>query len=1629
LAEGPGPWFGAVLFTDIQESTPLWERYPDRMPEALSRHHRIIEQSVTAVGGTVIKNIGDGFVAAFPDAATAVSAAVQAQMALSDTSWDLDGDVVSVRMAVDCGEIEVRDHDVGGPVVNRCARLMDVAHGGQILVSDDAVDRLDGAGVTLTDLGSFSLKGIAEPVGAHRVELEKDVASSRLGESLEPGGIGWAVRGFELRERIGAGMAGVVYRAHQRSVGREVAIKLIRPEFANDRRFVHRFESEAQFIARLEHPHIVSLYDYWRDPDGAYLVMRWLRGGSLRQALERGPWHEQSTIRLLQQIGSALAYAHRRGVIHRDVRPSNILLDEEGNGYLSDFGIASRPLAEGGGSVSTSSEYRSPEEIAGRPLTEATDQFCLAMVAHELLTGRRPSVPFRFDLDEGVASALAQAIRRASAEDPADRFPSVEAFLASVGPTLDLGAVETDVSRNPFKGLRPFFEADAVDFFGRDELVNRLVRAVASNRLVTVVGASGSGKSSAVRAGLVPALRRGAVAGSERWFVADLYPGAHPFDELASALLSIATRPMPNLVAELTGDTRALGRIVKQLAPSDAELVLVLDQFEELFTRASAADRAAFLDAITDLVSDSHARARVVVTLRADFYDRPLAFSEFARLIEPGLVSVPAPTRDELTAAIREPSQAVGLSVDPALAELILAEVVDQPGALPLLQYTLTELFDARTGSRLTTDLFTVVGGVRGSLSRRAEVIFGSLDPAARTACEQIFLRLVSVEEDAEDTRRRITRASLDDLGIDAGSIEAVLDAYGRHRLVTFDHDPSTRDPTVELAHEALLRGWSRLAGWIDERRQDLITEHHLAAAVSEWEQSGRDPDHLLSGSRLARYEDWSQQTGIKPTDSERVHLTEARRHQNERAARRHRVRRLLTAGFAVIAVIATAFAVYAIVQQRRAEREERVAVARELAAAATANLAQEPELSILLALEAIEATRESDGLVLREAEEALHEAIVTNRVVWSMPVGPWTGVTWTPGGKLAITTEEGPGRVVDPWNGDSELALPPGVTAARFSPAGSLLALGYAQDHRIDLFEWDSMQPAGTLEGHTEQVIDLEFTPDGTQLVSVAFDGTARIWNLQTLREEAQVEHLCGPAFGCRLMSDIDIDPSGRYLGIAALGPLIVYDMGGGQALDVMYEMAASPVGVAFLPDGEHVAVGAAIDGTTHLFEIQSGEEVARLADHKGSVGVELAPDGSTLLTGATDRVVVYSVDGSVLTKRQVVPAASGRLEVSPDGRWMATSDATTVDGTLKVFDIGPLGGVEVGAFETGDWPAGIALSHDGLLVAFGHPEGGVVVAEPTGSGAERHLPDPVSGGWTPAVSTVAFSPDARLIAAGGESYQLGAEEAATYGAEAGDNVGWVRVWEIESGEVQFDPFPPQRGVYPSQVSFSADGSRLAVTGAGDAVVFDTANWTEVFRASEHSGFTDFSGVGLSPDGALVATQAFGQPADLTVEVWEIADSTLLWAVPDSLNMTGTALFDATGERLLTSGYNEPSVWAGQTGELLFTADGNLQARRSAWSPTGDLVAAAGRDGTVRLWDGTTGEERLILRGHSSEVWDVSFDGSGQLLATIEANRIARVWTLDLDQLIGIANERLTRDFTDDECRTYLHVEQCPRG
>ena len=511
-------------------------------------------------------------------------------------------------------------------------------------------------------------------------------------------------------------------------------------------------------------------------------------------------------------------------------------------------------------------------------------------------------------------------------------------------------------AENPYKGLRAFGETDAADFYGRAALVDELVHAVGDRRLVAVVGPSGIGKSSVVKAGLVPALRGGALSGSEPWLVTDMFPGSYPFEELAAALLRVAVERPDDLVEELARDELGIRRVVKQILPPRSELLLVVDQFEELFTlTADEETRRRFLAGLIALADDPRSGARVLVTLRADFLDHPLRYPEFGELLRAGMVAVAAPSEDELAEAIERPARRVGVRFEPGLVSEIVADVRDQPGALPLLQYALTELFATRTGDTLTLEGYVATGGVVGALGRRAEDLYARLGPSAQAACRHVFLRLVGVDPAAQDTRRRVRRSELRQLELEPGAVEEILARYGEHRLLTFDREPRTRTPTVEVAHEAILSQWDRLRGWIEERREDLLLHRRLVEAVGEWHDAGRDPEYLPREGRLAQLEAWAGATDLALTAGERDFLAEARAAANAAARRRARRRRATLAGFAVLAAAASALAAFALVLRNEARDDARLATARQLAASAQANLEVDPERSILLAIEAAE--------------------------------------------------------------------------------------------------------------------------------------------------------------------------------------------------------------------------------------------------------------------------------------------------------------------------------------------------------------------------------------------------------------------------------------------------------------------------------------------------------------------------------------------------------------------------------------------------------------------------------------------------------------------------------------------------
>jgi basic membrane lipoprotein Med (substrate-binding protein (PBP1-ABC) superfamily)/DNA-binding SARP family transcriptional activator len=464
------------------------------------------------------------------------------------------------------------------------------------------------------------------------------------------------------------------------------------------------------------------------------------------------------------------------------------------------------------------------------------------------------------------------------------------------GPPLDGVAAPTGPAENPYKGLQPFREDDRDAFFGRAGLVEQIVATIDGGAAVVgVVGPSGSGKSSVIQAGVVPAVRDRAGA---RLLVATMQPGAHPFADLEAALVRAASAapadsppasppaaPPVTLMALLREGPEGLLRAALRILPGDDHrLLLVVDQFEELFTLVGERERQAFLRLLTGAADDPRARVQAIIALRADFYDRPLAHPEFGRVFTQHVVHVLPLTADQLQDAAVLPARRAGLTVEPRLLASLVADVRDQPNALPLFQYALTELFDRREGSTLTLAGYQAFGGLRRAVANRAEELYGRLDREQQEAARQLFLRLVAVAGDDEG-RRRIPASELTALEVDVVALQAAIEAFGRHRLLTLDRDPATGAPTVEVAHEALLREWKRLRAWLDAARTDLRTHRGFSAAVEQWVSAGRDPDYLLAGGRLAEAERWAASTTLRLTVTEREFLDAGVARREEAAA------------------------------------------------------------------------------------------------------------------------------------------------------------------------------------------------------------------------------------------------------------------------------------------------------------------------------------------------------------------------------------------------------------------------------------------------------------------------------------------------------------------------------------------------------------------------------------------------------------------------------------------------------------------------------------------------------------------------------------------------------------------------
>ncbi len=1154
----------------------------------------------------------------------------------------------------------------------------------------------------LADVGvepSVELRDLERRILDHDVEL--------MASGPEPG---TSIRGYQLGEQIGEGSFGTIHRATQPAVGRDVAIKVIRSEFADDSDFIRRFETEAQLVARLEHPHIVPLYDYWREPGGAYLVMRLLRGGNAEEKLvAEGPFALASVVAIVEQVGGALAVAHARGVIHRDVKPANILFDEEGLAYLADFGIAvreERNHSDGELRSAGSPLYASPEQVSGGSVTNRSDIYSLGIATYELLAGRtafsaesvqallesklRASVPSVRAIRPEIPPAIDAVIERATAIDPAHRFEEMGEMILAFrsASALTAQAVMTgdraspiDVERpraaasrtlvnielatvNPYKGLRAFQEADSQDFHGRDELITELVSRVIDQQLVAVVGASGSGKSSVVRAGLLPAIT------DREWFVVTVVPGSHPLEELEAGLLRVAAQEVPGLLEQLRSDDRGLIRAVRRVLPPDgSELLLVIDQFEEIFTSATTEERNAFLGGLVEAISDERSRIRVVATIRADFYDRPLRHRGFGALLQGATINVLPMSAAELALAIEAPAERLGSRFEPGLVDVIVSDVGENAGMLPLLQYALTELYDRRVSNQMTLAEYRDIGGVTGALARRAEEIYSSLHPADQEAARRLFTRLVTPGEGVEDTRRRALRSELSIVSDD------VIEAFGSHRLLSFDRDPSTRMPTVEVAHEALIREWDRLRHWVDDDRMGMRTLRHLTSSSAGWNAADRDPAELYRGARLEAALAWAEghredlaTVELEFLEASRSLRDRERQEQLERAALREqqnrRLRRSLV-GVGILAVMALLASGFAFQQWGNAgSRAEEAADAR--ASAETRRLisdagqlaATNRRVALLLAAEGYR--RAPDAAALGGLQSVLTES--RSLLGYVAADLSFTDIEWTTDGRLVGSHSAG--VTVFDSNGDRLLEIPMAGARLIAVRADDAVVAVAGSDSSVRVFDLGTGSEIASPIAFDSTVVGIAFSSDGRRFATGERAGIVRVFDQQfgllaTIDAHTDATAMPDPD---DLPEGIDPpllhDPVSFRLGVIGVAlsadGRTVASVGGANlrawdidSLTAMLDqpvtrsgtdggsVLVAPTGVGFVEQGgrEYIAASSLFD-----VELWSAEDDERVDRWEFAGGAGATPRTVTATSVTFDRAVVATIsgDGRVRTAAQ---------------------------------------------------------------------------------------------------------------------------------------------------------------------------------------------------------------------------------------------------------------------------------------------------------------------------------------------------------------------------------------------------------
>ena len=1161
-----------------------------------------------------------------------------------------------------------------------------------------------------------------------------------------------------------------------------------------------------------------------------------------------------------------------------------------------------------------------------------------------------------------------------------------------------------DDALRPYVGLDAFREGTHEKFFGRESLIEQWIEQLKIQRLLIVLGPSGSGKSSLVLGGLIPALKAGTLPGSERWtYVPPLVPGSDPLTNLARVM-----RPSGTSLADWTDWTvdrfRADPGHLLQLVSASGKgpFVFVVDQLEELFTLSTDEQvRHAFADNLLNLVKAADAGHIVVATIRSDFEQYLVCLDDLPSNVEMAKVRVTPLSTTELRDVIEKPAERVGLKFEAGIIDDLIQDMHNQPTGLPLLQFTLQKLWEQRRRNRVTREAYKRLGGVHQALERSADLLYESLIPQNQEVLKHILLRMIRPDRGLEVTSNRVTRQSLYLNNFAQERVDEVLNKLIDARLVRETRGETPDDDQVEVAHEVLVRNWSRLLDWLDEERDAIRSRLRLTTLAEQWDAQGRPPESLLRGRIL---DEALEHRGYSPLGD--IFLTASQAAQERERRYRQRAKIVLSAAGVLVMIFVLVFVG---LQLRQAEEHANVRLSRQLAAQSGALLKDdERDLALLLGIEAYRAHDEV------EARSSLLDAMA------------YTPTTAT----LREQTMAAKGLA--------------------FSPDGQFMAT-VDSEGRILLWSTSTFETIGSAFKAT--------TPDRTTIVATGLAFSKDGSSLAITSDDGQIIALCVGTKAPRRASDGACPPSGpsrrsvpqtaSFLVTRSGDKITVWDpdLLAPRTLEVELADLIDDTGVFALSPNGKVLAGGSSDGRLSLWDATTGQP------YETTVPIA-APDGSRTLTRVRARLpvqprpitsLVFSRDSSRLAwgtengTVQVALFASGRvLHTFDDARMAVTSLAFGPDdrlawgsstGALYVRDASsatrlPFARVRSQPLKSQRTSiAAVAFRPNGHDLAFVTPDGGVDILDL----ASQNTTHPFD--VTAPTTSLAFDPSGRRLAiadgdrtvrlwdvATGESSLLvdGAQRAlaSSLAFNSAGNLlaigmedGQILLWNVAAGRLpDLTPMGHSRGIL--ELDFSPDGRMLASAGEDGVQIFSLESRDlPLQRLVTSVAAAGVRSIDFSPDGKLLATGA----TDGTIALWDT------W--------TGDRQFQLLPVRSAKA----PGSQFGSTSD-------RIAVTSLAFGPGGALLAAGAIDGGLALWDTRTGLPLATpLKLGTEPLTGLSFNADGKQLASASADFPLVLWSLDVDSWIDLACAAARRNLTETEWKRYLGEKEyrptCPNA